>query len=154
MVLQSHKTRALKNLRPDGTILAVGRGSLPSRESGFEVYVERKIGMKYLVQMSVVETANPRDDVNIMIGHLDRVVTSHEVLLQLQKEGKILAAGVPCGRRAYAFIAEVDGNKELNDLLRSLPMWSFQDIHCIPLHDLEDQLAIDKADIEKFKAAG
>ena len=108
--------------------------------------------MKYLVQSTVVESHVPWGDQDALTAHLERVVATHKRVIQLEKEGKVLAAGVPCARRAYTLIVDVAGNKELTEVLRSLPAWPSQDMTCTPLYDLEDQLATDGGMLEKLKA--
>lgn len=43
--------------------------------------------------------------------------------MKLEKEGKILAGGLPVGDRAFVFIVEAASNQQLDELLRSIAAW-------------------------------
>ncbi len=51
------------------------------------------------------------------------ILPSFKRLIELQKKKKIIAGGLPVGDRAFVFVAEAKTNDELDQMLRSLPMW-------------------------------
>ena len=64
------------------------------------------------------------------------ILPSHDVLLNLKAEGKLLAGGYAVGERAGAFIFDVDSNAELDSLLMGLPFWGLVKIKVTPLEDI------------------
>jgi hypothetical protein len=81
--------------------------------------------MKYLV----VGSRGPGfDSPDSMVPILKGVILpSFDMLMKWEKEGKILAGGLPVGERAFVFIAEAASNDDLDRLLRTLPMWGALD---------------------------
>ena len=55
---------------------------------------------------------------------LDEIILpSFDHLIKLEADNKILGGGLPVGDRAFVFIIEASSNEELDQLLRSVPMW-------------------------------
>jgi len=50
------------------------------------------------------------------------VIPSLDQLAKLEKEGKV-TGGLPVGERAVVFVVEASSNEELDQMLRSLPIW-------------------------------
>jgi muconolactone delta-isomerase len=81
--------------------------------------------MKYLVVGSGGPGfASPEEAVNILQGV---IIPSFTQLIELQKKKIIIAGGLPVGDRAFVFIAEAKSHDELDQMLRSLPMWGALD---------------------------
>ncbi len=78
--------------------------------------------MHYLVSASEGPGyASPEQSLKVLEN---LVLPLFEALMRLQAEKKILAGGVPVGRRALVFILEAESHDAVDRLLRSLPMWS------------------------------
>ena len=109
--------------------------------------------MKYLVIMEVVETKVPTS-LPEMIQHLEReIIPTHQAMIRLEEEGKILAGGAQSGRRAEVLIVEAASNEELDELLRGLPHWPLMKVDVVPLHGWEVTLARERQLLEHLKAA-
>ena len=77
--------------------------------------------MKYLVIGSEGPGfASPAEAVQVLENI---VLPSFDMLIKFEAEGKILGGGLPIGDRAFVFIVEASSNEELDQLLRSIPMW-------------------------------
>jgi len=77
--------------------------------------------MKYLVVGSGGPGfASPEEAVEVLQGV---IIPGFTKLIELQKRKKIIAGGLPVGDRAFVFITEAKSNDELDQMLRSLPMW-------------------------------
>jgi muconolactone delta-isomerase len=107
--------------------------------------------MKYLVTMKVVETKLPTSPQG-MVQHLEQqVIPSHQACVKLEAEKKILAGGSQVGRRAEVFIVEMASNEELDQLLRSLPLWPMWEVDVIPLQSYEEVLSKERQLLECLK---
>jgi len=51
----------------------------------------------------------------------------------LEREGKILAGGLPVGDRAFVFIIEAATNDEVDRLVRDMPGWPLLEWKVTPL---------------------
>lgn len=112
--------------------------------------------MKYLVTMELVETALPAilASPQATVQHIEqRVIPTHEALMKLEAERKILAGGALVGRRANAFIVEAASNEELSRLLMSLPLSPMMKVEVTPLQSFEDIAAQVRQNLERLKAA-
>lgn len=96
--------------------------------------------MKYLVNgTGGPASASPAE----MSAFLKNVVLpSLDQLVKLEKEGKI-TGGVPVGDRALVFIIEASSNEEVDNLLRSLPIWGVLEWKVTPLQTFEGRAAIE-----------
>ncbi|MCH8293299.1 hypothetical protein IH992_19635 [Candidatus Poribacteria bacterium] len=79
------------------------------------------------------------------------VIPSFERLIQLRKDGKILAGGLPVGDRAFAFIVEASSNAEVDQLCQSIPLWGMMDWKVTPLHSVEGRMAQEKEAVKMLK---
>ena len=80
------------------------------------------------------------------------VIPTFERLIQLRKEGKILAGGLPVGERAFAFIVEASSNAEVDQICQSIPMWGMLEWKVTPLHSVEGRMAQEQKAIEMLKS--
>lgn len=87
-----------------------------------------------------------------MIQLMEKVfIPSHEMIVKLEKEGKILAGGLFVGQRAGAFIIEAESHDEVDKLLQSLPMWGLVKWKVIPLQSFEDRILVMRKNLELLK---
>jgi muconolactone D-isomerase len=106
--------------------------------------------MKYLVTMELIGA--PPDSPQGLIRHLEeQVIPTHEALMKLEVEKKILAGGDLSGRRGNAFIVEVASNEELSTLLMSLPAWGYQKVDVTPLESFEERQVLHRKFLERLK---
>lgn len=81
--------------------------------------------MKYLVIGSGGPGFASREEaVSVLRGI---VMPSFDQLIEMEKQKKILAGGLPVGDRAFVFIAEASSNEELDQMLRKIPVWGLLD---------------------------
>ncbi len=64
---------------------------------------------------------------------LGMVVSTWEVIKQLENDGKVLAGGALIGQRAGLVIADVASNEELAEMLNRLPLSAYLDWDVAPL---------------------
>ncbi|MCH7835656.1 MAG: hypothetical protein IH864_02190 [Chloroflexi bacterium] len=64
---------------------------------------------------------------------LGMVVSTWEVIKQLENDGKVLAGGALIGKRAGLVIADVASNEELSEMLNRLPLSAYLDWEVSPL---------------------
>src|SRR5687768_11287280 len=107
--------------------------------------------MQYLVTM---ETIGPDPIAPEQLIRLDRqvVLPTHDTLLNLKAEGKILTLGVPVGSKAWLFVIDADSHKELDELLVDLPAWAISETKVTPLHTLEERAENDRRFIERLES--
>ncbi len=74
---------------------------------------------------------------------LGMVVSTWEVIKQLENDGKVLAGGALIGQRAGLVIADVASNEELAEMLNRLPLSAYLDWDVSPL--IPAQQALDAA---------
>lgn len=108
--------------------------------------------MKYLVTTEMMEERVPGDP-RQLVQHVEQVIGRHEAMVQLVKEKKVLAGGGAVGQKMDGFIVDVASNKELNDLLMSLPLHHVMQVEVIPLADYEDLVTKERQNVERLQAA-
>ncbi|HEX5417707.1 MAG TPA: muconolactone Delta-isomerase family protein [Chloroflexota bacterium] len=81
------------------------------------------------------------------------VLPSFDELTQLEKQGKILAGGLPVGDRAFAFIMDASSNEEVDQLLRSLPMWGSLQWKVSALQTFAGRAAMERGIVQQLKKA-
>ena len=74
---------------------------------------------------------------------LGKVVSTWEVIKQLENDGKVLAGGALIGQRAGLVIADVASNEELAEMLNRLPLSAYLEWEVSPL--IPAQQALDAA---------
>ncbi len=107
--------------------------------------------MKYLVHGSEGPGfASPEEAVQV----LERVVLpSFDALIKLEEAKKIVAGGLPVGDRAFVFIVEASSNEEVDQLLRSIPMWGVLRWKVTPLQTFAGRAAHERKAIKELKKA-
>jgi muconolactone delta-isomerase len=83
----------------------------------------------------------------------ESVIPSFEYLMKLEKEKKIIVAGLPVGERSFVFIAEAASNEELDEMLRQIPMWPMMDWEVTPLEPLAGREKQEQAYLKEHPTA-
>jgi muconolactone delta-isomerase len=80
------------------------------------------------------------------------VLITHDGLLNLKVEGKILTLGVPVGSRTWSFVIDADSHRELDELLVGLPTWAITETKVTPPHILEERAENGRRFIERLES--
>lgn len=104
--------------------------------------------MLFLVTFEYIEPgpSHPPDKVLHMVEHA--IVPSLDAVVQMEKAGKIKAAGVIAGSKGSAMILDVADNNELSQTLQSLPFWSFMKVNVTALQSFADRAAQEKGAVK------
>jgi hypothetical protein len=78
----------------------------------------------------------------------EEILPTFAAIMKLEKDGRIVAGGLPVGERSFVFIAEAGSNDELDKMLRSIPAWGVFDWQVTPLQSFAGRAAIEKAFID------
>jgi muconolactone delta-isomerase len=108
--------------------------------------------VQYLVMMETMEEKVPTAPQELA-KHGVRVIASQEAMIELRKAGKVLAGGVPVGRKAIVAIAEAESNDELSDLVMRIPLHSISDVDVVPLASHESVIRAIRREFEHQKAS-
>ena len=88
------------------------------------------------------------------IALLENMVIPHfEYLMKLEREGKILAGGLPVGDRAFVFIIEAATNDEVDRLVRDMPGWPLLEWKVTPLQSVAARADMERQVAQDLKAA-
>lgn len=107
--------------------------------------------MQYLVTMETIKP-DPLPPEQLVELSRQAVLPTHDALLDLKAEGKILTLGVPVGSRSWLFVVDADSHKELDELLVDLPAWAITDTKVTLLHILEERAENDRRFIERLES--
>ena len=110
--------------------------------------VSNAAGMKYLVKGSSGPISLSSGEMARLLE--DVVIPSFDQLVKLEKEGKI-TGGLPVGQRAFIFIVEAASNEEVDQLLRSLPIWGGMEWKVIPLQSFSGREGMEKNILGEIK---
>jgi hypothetical protein len=106
--------------------------------------------MKYLVVGSGGPGfASPEEALEVLQSV---ILPSFTQLIELQKKKKI-DGGIPLGDRAFVFIAEAKSNDELDQMLRSLPMWGEFDWEVTALQTFNGRAKQERQAVREIKKA-
>ncbi|HUT31902.1 MAG TPA: muconolactone Delta-isomerase family protein [Planctomycetota bacterium] len=108
--------------------------------------------MKYLVMTELAE-ALPHEPRELLRHVEEKVIPTHEALLELQQQGKLLAGGDMAGRRGTVCILEAESNAEVTRLLARLPLWPLHETEVIPLESFDERQAMHRQMAEALKAS-
>src|SRR3989304_6548807 len=105
--------------------------------------------MKYLVKgAGGPGFASPEEAVQV----LEKIVLpSFDALLKLETEKKILAGGLPVGDRAFVFIVEASSHEEVDQLLRTIPMWGALNWEVTALQTFRGRASLERDMVEQIK---
>jgi hypothetical protein len=112
------------------------------------VSVSHAAGMKYLVKGSAGPVSLSSGDMAQLLENV--VLPSLDQLAKWEKEGKI-TGGLPVGQRAFVFIVEASSNEEVDQLLRSLPIWGGMEWKVIPLQSFSGREGMEKNILSEMK---
>ncbi len=105
--------------------------------------------MKYLVFGSGGPGfESPQEAVAIL---KEMVLPSLDQLIQMEKQKKILAGGLPVGDRSFVFIVEAASNEEVDAMLRKLPMWGVLDWEVTALQTFAGRAAQERSIVKELK---
>jgi len=79
------------------------------------------------------------------------ILPSFDALIRLEKEGKIVAGGLPVGDRAFVCIVEVSSNEEVDELARNLPMWGALKWQGTALQSFQGRAAKEHSVVQQLK---
>ena len=106
--------------------------------------------MKYLVIMQAVEGGPAVPPQTIVKQVEGQVFPSFEILKRLEAEGTIIG-GVCVGERRVAFIANAANNTEVDNLIKSLPLWGMATTEVTALNGFAERHAADSEFIAQLK---
>ena len=81
----------------------------------------------------------------------EMVLPSFDQLIQMEKQKKILAGGLPVGDRSFVFIVEAASNEEVDAMLRKLPMWGVLDWEVTALQTFAGRAAQERSIVKELK---
>lgn len=110
--------------------------------------VSHAAGMKYLVKGSPGPVSLSSEDMAQLLENV--VIPSLDQLAKWEKEGKV-TGGLPVGQRAFVSIVEASSNEEVDQLLRSLPIWGGMEWKVIPLQSLSGREGMEKNILSEMK---
>src|SRR5690349_319057 len=107
--------------------------------------------MLYLVTFEYVEPGpvHPPDKVVHMVENA--IVPSLDMIVELEKAGKIKAAGVIAGTKGSVMILDVADNNELSRTVQSLPFWSFMKVRVTPLQSFNERSTQEKGAVRHLR---
>jgi muconolactone delta-isomerase len=105
-------------------------------------------GMTYLVKGSSGPVSLSSGEMAQLLENV--VIPSLDQLAKLEKEGKV-TGGLPVGQRAVVFILEASSNEELDQMLRSLPIWGGMKWKVMPLQSFSGREGIEKNILTEMK---
>jgi hypothetical protein len=105
--------------------------------------------MKYLVVGSGGPGfASPKEAVKVLE---EIILPSFDEIIRLEKKKKNLAGGLPVGDRSFVFIVEASSNEELDQMLRTLPMWGSLDWEVTALQTFAGRAAQERSIVKELK---
>ena len=107
--------------------------------------------MRYLVTGSEGPGYSSPEEVAEVWEH--EILPTFDALMQFEKDGKVVAGGLPVGDRAFVFIVDADSNEELDVLLRSLPAWGVLKWQVTPLQSFAGRAVQERKVVSEIKAA-
>lgn len=99
--------------------------------------------MKYLVSGSGGPGFSTPEEASDILE--EEILPMFDALMKLEKEGKIVAGGLPVGERSFLFVAEAASNDDLDAMLRELPAWGVFEWQVTALQSFAGRAAIEKA---------
>ena len=111
-------------------------------------FVSDAFGMTYLVKGSSGPVSLSSEEMAPLLENV--VIPSLDQAAKWEKEGKI-KGGVPVGQRAVVFVVEASSNEELDQMLRSLPIWGGMKWKVIPLQSFSGRENMEKNILTEMK---
>ncbi len=108
--------------------------------------------MEYLVQMKLAASSRPATTEE-GIAFIERfILPTLEECKRLETEHKILAGGPLGGAVALALVLQADSNREVGQLVESLPVWPRMETTITPLIRFDDRAQAVRARLQQLKA--
>jgi hypothetical protein len=105
--------------------------------------------MKYLVIGSEGPGFSSPEEAAQVLDEI--ILPSFDHLIKLEADKKILGGGLPVGDRAFVFIIEASSNEELDQLLRSIPMWGSLQWEVTPLQTFTGRAEYERNALKELK---
>ena len=105
--------------------------------------------MKYLVHASGGPGFSGPEETAAVLEN--GILPTFEALLALEREGTIVAGGLPAADRAFVFIAEADDNDAIDRMVRDLPAWGVLDWTITPLQTFAGRAAVERTVLERLR---
>jgi len=105
--------------------------------------------MRYLVKVTGGPGFSSPDEGLKVLESL--ILPTFDALLKLEKDRKILAAGLPVGAREFVMIVEADSNEALDAMLRAIPAWALFDFAVTPLQTIKGRTKIERDAVAAMK---
>jgi hypothetical protein len=99
--------------------------------------------MQYLVIGSGGPGFSSAEEASGVLENL--VLPTFEQIIRLEMDKRILAGGLPVGERTLVFIIQAESNGELDEILRSLPLWGVMEWEVTPLQSFECRKAMERS---------
>lgn len=108
--------------------------------------------MLYLAQFEYVEPGPlyPPEKVVDMVANA--ITASLDQVAELERAGKIRAAGVLAGSKGSAMIVDADDHGDLSRVLQSLPFWSIMRVAVTPLQSFSERASQEKQAVEFLRS--
>ena len=110
--------------------------------------VPNAFGMKYLVKGASGPVSLSSEEMGSLLENV--VIPSIDQLAKWEKDGKV-TGGLPVGQRAFVFIVEASSNEELDQMLRSLPIWGGMKWKVVPLQSFSGRENMEKNILAEMK---
>ncbi len=132
-----------------GIVLVLAWQLLPNLFTNTVTADQHENKSEYLVTMTSGPGFQSPEQVIQLLENI--VIPSFNRLIELRKDGRILAGGLPVGERAFAFIVEASSNAEVDRLVQSIPIWGMSDWKVTPLHSVEGRKAQEEETVKMLK---
>lgn len=108
--------------------------------------------MEYLVQMKLAASSRPATTEE-GIAFIERfILPTLDLCQKLETENKIVAGGPLGGAVALALILRADSNREVDQLVESLPVWPRMETTITPLIRFDERAQAVRSRLQELKA--
>ncbi len=108
--------------------------------------------MEYLVQMKLAASSRPATTAEGAAFIEQFILPTLELCQQLEAEKKILAGGPVGGAVALALVVRADSNREVDQVVESLPVWPRMETTITPLISFRDRAQAVRSRLQHLKA--
>lgn len=81
------------------------------------------------------------------------ILPTFDYLIGLEKQGKILAGGIPLAERAIVLVVEASSNEEVDRLIRDVPAWGVLDWQVTPLETLSGRAEKEREVVSQLRGS-
>lgn len=82
----------------------------------------------------------------------DMVIPGFEYWMNLERDKKIIAGGLPVGDRAFVCIIEAASNDEADRIVRDMPFWPVLEWTVTPLQSVAARAEMERAVVQQLRA--